>query len=438
MTDKNEIIVVNDGKKKRKTIDAVISDNRFVFAVSLILALTVWFFVSMYASPSVTRTVYDVPVNINYEDSTPANLGLVMFGDTNFKVDVTVSGPQYKVSESALKVSDINVTANTSYVNTAGLAVLDLRATVSDATGDISVLSLSQSNINVYFDTQKSAEFTLVPDILASGDSYAADGYMTDTPVLSISRVLITGAAKELDKIDKVVARASLDSRLTSTTTLDAQIVPVDTDGTRFRYLTLENEEVTVTLPVRKIIDLPVSVNFTSAPADYSSSPISYTVSPSSVSCGVLSKDIDTITALTAGTIDFSEIGAGITRFSFDAAGVSDVMILDDVDEFNVSVNASEMTSNEYEITLTQENTSLINVPEDLRVSPVTGSVFTVRAIGTESDLAALDSSGIYIEANLAGIDLSRGRNTVTAHAVVKSNTSCWIYGIIQIEVEVS
>ncbi|MCR5689639.1 MAG: hypothetical protein K6G71_05245, partial [Clostridiales bacterium] len=141
MTDKNEIIVVNDGKKKRKTIDAVISDNRFVFAVSLILALTVWFFVSMYASPSVTRTVYDVPVNINYEDSTPANLGLVMFGDTSFKVDVTVSGPQYKVSESALKVSDINVTANTSYVNTAGLAVLDLRATVSDATGDISVLS---------------------------------------------------------------------------------------------------------------------------------------------------------------------------------------------------------------------------------------------------------------------------------------------------------
>ena len=412
-------------KKKKSLFERLMYDNRFVLLVAVICALGIWFYVSLYAGDEVTRTIADIPITIKVEDSTPGNLGLELFGETDFKTNVVIKGPRYKISESAFSIESLSCYANTNYVNSSGVATLDV--VVSTNVADVSIESYSTSSVTVYFDKRVEKEIPVEANIKCEAENLAADGYMTDTPITSMSKVNLSGPASEIDKIEKILATAVCEGNLTENFTADAELSTVMTVNSECKYTTID-EDITVTVPVRKIMQLPTSIAFASTPTYFTTNPLEYTISPSTISCAVLAKDADTATSVQVGVIDFNQLDNSVNTFTFDKSSVSDILILDETQEFTVKVDTSDYVTKEIEITPTSENVQISGAPENMTITPDDKSI-TVTIIGPEDELENVDASAFYVEVNLKDIEIHSGRFRAECSIRTKSGGSCWAYG---------
>lgn len=423
--------------KNNKKIDfrGLFSNNRFVLLFAITMAFVIWVAISMTASPEEPFTVKDVPVDFNLEGSTPEQLGLQAFGNTEFTVDVTVYGKRYIVSN--LKPEDIKVMPDLSYASTSGKNDVTLVARPASNDAEFTISSLSQTKVQVYFDTYKEVSFSLEPDIIAE-KVIPNEGYLQESIYTSISNVTVSGPTTEVNKVSKVVARVSLTKPLTTTTTLEAQITPISEYGGVPQYLDVNHGQgkVTLTIKVLKLKELPVTVSFTNEPLAYAASPLPVTISPSRVVVAAEEADIDAMETFSVGTIDFNKIGTIRNTFSFAAGSIKEVTVVDKgVTAFKVVVDARDMKSSAY--TVPKSNITILNVPDGFEATALEG-IETVTIVGPADSIAALNASGIYAEVDLSDVSLTAGRQKVTARVIVRSFNDCWAYNTYQIPIQVT
>ncbi|HHU84826.1 MAG TPA: hypothetical protein GXZ23_06635 [Clostridiales bacterium] len=421
-------------KKKRTLFERFMYNNKLVFLAAALVSLGIWFYMTLYAGDDVMRTVSDVPISINYEDSTPANLGLEMFGETNFTCKVTVKGPRYMVNAAVFGVDDLTCTANINYVNTAGLATLDVKVATNDSS--ISVESQSLSVINVYFDKAVEMAIPVEAVIPENFDSIAANGYFADSPISSISKITVNGPQTEVNSIEKFVATADYQKDITENLTVDAKLKPILTNPISLKYTQYDDSEVTVTVPIRKIMLLPSTVSFASAALNYLENELDVSVYPSNVRCAVQSQNVDLTKSLVVGMVDFNDIDNTYNTFTFPASAISDIKILDDIEEFTVNIDCSSFAKKDFELALTDENVQISGVPEGFMVDNAQ-TALTVTVIGPEEDLEKLDYTGIYIECDLSKVEIEAGNIFAECTGQVKTNTTCWCFGKYQIKLKV-
>lgn len=432
--------MTNVKKSGRKSFVTLLDSNRFCFIFSLVVAAVIWLVVSMYASPVVTRTVSNVKVQINItDDSTPSKLGLQIFGQTDYYVDVNVTGKKYLVSDSALTANDIVVTASTSYVSDAGKNTLKLKAEMANSNSDVTINSMSAETIDVYFDTLKEQQNTLEADVRYTVSSDVTDGYILDQPILSLSSVTLSGPATEINKVSRVVARVTTDKPPVSTQTYDAEIIPLDADGGTFNYITVEADKVTVTLPVKKIVDFTTAVTFEHSPLDYTnSSPLTYKVSPSKVTLAVPTSDtqVDSST-VSVGKIDFNSLDNTVNTFTFSAANMSYTCLDAGVTSFTVTVDLSSMSKSAFS-SISLGSISITNAPEGKKISVTSTALDTVYVVGPSSSISSLTADGLYVEMDLSNADLANGANTVPVRVYAKGKNDCWVYGSYSVGITVA
>lgn len=427
-------------KNKKIDFHQLFNSNRFLIIFSVVLAFAVWVSVSMTAGADIEKTIRNVPVNLNVaKDSVPARFGLQVFGEDKYSVNVTVKGKSYVVSK--LTAEDIKVTAQTKYVSTSGKQELNLMAepTAKERT-DFTIQSLSEESIQVYFDTYKEAEYTLVPEIKADNGVIPSDEYIQEPEILSANTVKISGPTTEMNKIKTVVAHIHLKEPITATQTFDADIIPRGEYESTPQYLKINdgngNGNITITIPVLKIKTLPVTVNFTNAPSHFIDNPLPFTCSPSSVKIAAAESEIDKMTSVSVGTIDFSKLGALKNQFTFDADSLKNVVVMDNTSKFKVTVDASDMTSAEYNIP--KENISLVNIPEGWKATVVQAGIQSVSIVGSPDNLSSLQSSEIHAEVNFANLSLTSGTIRLPARVYVKGKGDIWAYSSYGVFVSVS
>lgn len=421
---------------KKFTLYNILDNNRIVLFLSLLTAFVIWFVVAIYASPVVVREVKNVKVKINLEDSLPSRLDLTMFGETEFYVDVTIRGKRYLVSETAFSSSDIEVVAPTNYVDTAGKNTLPLNASLVRRGSDIEIVEMSMNEIEVYFDTYKEQQFTLETDVVYDGESLVEDGFIVDTPILSSSVVTVSGAASEINRIKRVVARVEIQPPLITRETFPAQVIPLsEYDGT-FRYIETSATEITITMPVKKIVSLPTTVTFLDAPIVYQNSTFDMTFEPKKVSVAVSTEIVDTTDNFSIGIIDFNALKPGLNEFDFPAVQSASITILDDVESFNVVVDTGPVSTEIFNVPLS--NLSISNIPVGKKAEPVSSFINGVTIVGPQLSLELLDAEGIYVEVDLDNESMDDGIHTVRANVFVKSNNDCWAYGEYTLRIRIS
>ena len=85
-------------KKVYSGLRSIIYNNKVAMLFSLLAAFAIWIWVAVEKSPVVEVTISSVPVRIDMENSVPAQLNLQTFGQTEYYVDVTVTGKRFVVS----------------------------------------------------------------------------------------------------------------------------------------------------------------------------------------------------------------------------------------------------------------------------------------------------------------------------------------------------
>lgn len=424
-------------KNKKFSLENILNNNRFLMVVSFLIAFGLWIWVAIDKSPEIQTVITNVPVKINLENSIPQQLGLQIFGKSEFTVDVTVTGKKYILSN--LKAEDIQVEANTNYVNSAGTKTLQLKVTPTDTSEEFDIASVSSTYIEVFFDTYKEVELSINGDIATELKSIIPDGCIMGDIVFSKNTVTVSGPTTEINRITGVFATAKIDEVLEKTTTVDPEVKLITSDGSKLEYskMSIDDAEITMTIPVLKVVSLPTVVEFKNAPSYFIENPLSYTVYPSTVEVAVPVDVIETTKHFVVDTIDFADISNSYNTFNIDVESINSFKIVDEsIKRFRVRVNASEFESKT--ITVPMSKITLKDNRNDFKVVLNENKDIAVTVIGTPTSLEKITADNISIQVDTTDKSLTKDTNAISAKVLVNGESGCWAFGKYDIKVKVT
>jgi len=419
-------------KLKKLSLRKLFSNTKFLVVFSILVAFIFWIVVALEYAPVIENEIKDIPVKIDMNNSVPDKLGLQIFGQSDYTINVTVRGNRYIVGGDLLTADDFEATAQTAYVDSAGKHSLVVKVTAKDANADYEIISKSTDYIEVYFDKYAEKEVEVTPRIISELDDYTADDYMFDKAdiIYETKTVKVSGAQTEVNSIIAAYADIPVEKKLTQSETIDASVVLSNGSNLDSKYVKINGESsltVPVTLPVYKMQTSAVSVSFKNTPSDYINSPLLYSISPSRVRVAVLQNGSDTTNSLEIGTIDFANITPSNGSFTFLASNVKTAKFLDGTTSFNVEVNTDGLSTKKLEPNI---NSIMITGGSGVSAGNVDlSSIGSVTVVGTQTALASVNANMLEVNINLTNIKLEEGENTVPVTVTLKNSKNCWVSG---------
>ncbi len=419
-------------KLKKLSLRQLFSNTKFLVVFSILVAFIFWIVVALEYAPVIENEIKDIPVKIDMNNSVPDKLGLQIFGQSDYTINVTVRGNRYIVGGDLLTADDFEATAQTAYVDSAGKHSLVVKVTAKDANADYEIISKSTDYIEVYFDKYAEKEVEVTPRIISELDDYTADDYMFDKAdiIYETKTVKVSGAQTEVNSITAAYADIPIEKKLTQSETIDASVVLSNGSDLDSKYVKINGESrltVPVTLPVYKMQTSAVSVSFKNTPSDYINSPLLYSISPSRVRVAVLQNGSDTTNSLEIGTIDFANITPSNGSFTFLASNVKTAKFLDGTTSFSVEVNTDGLSTKKLEPNI---NSIMITGGSGVSAGNVDlSSIGSVTVVGTQTALASVNANMLEVNINLTNIKLEEGENTVPVTVTLKNSKNCWVSG---------
>lgn len=418
--------------KRKLSLRRLFSNTKFLIIFSIAVAIIFWIVVALEYAPIVENVIEGVPVSIDMENSVPDKLGLQIFGQKDYTVDITVKGNRYVVGGNLLTTDDFDVTAQTAYVDSSGNHSLQLKVTMKDANADYEIVNTSAEYIEVYFDKYEEKEFEVTPRINTKLKEFTDNNYLfsKDDIILSTSTVTLSGAQTEMNKITAVYADVEVSSKLTESVTYDSTLVLYNGTGGDAKYISINGEssmKIPVTLPVYKIMTLPVSVSFKNSPSAYLNSPLSYTCNPSSTKVAVLQNGGASDKTVEVGSIDFSSLSPTHNVFTFNSSDLKDIKVLDGTVSYKVTVNVEDISSSS--LTLNKSNITISGIENTSSVNVDISNTGNISIAGNKNSINSLSASELYGKIDLTNITLSDGDNRIAMTVFLKDSTDCWVTG---------
>ena len=425
-----------DTNKSKFSFSELVRDNRFIAVLSFVIAFVIWIWIAIEKSPEVQQVITDVPVQLNLENTIPEQLGLQIFGESEFNVDVTVKGKKYIVA--SLEKDDIQVVANINRVDSAGLWTLQLKVAPTDGSDDFTISSSSQTFVEVYFDKYKELEVALEGIVDTKLESYVPEDCLAGDIVLSKNTVLISGPASEINRVTGVSATATIENVLEKTTTFDTKIVINTTDGIPLEYTSINagDSNITMAVPVLKVVTLPTAVEFKNVPSYFINTPLKYTVYPSTVKVAIPVDAIDTTEHFIVDTIDFADISNSYNTFYVNSDSITSYKIMDEnIKRFRISVNASDMSTKT--MSIPSSAVKIKNDRDDFDVRLNSTKDITVTLVGPQADIDAITADNIRIEVDTADKTIVNDTKVLQGKVIVSGDYNCWAIGKYDIKVAV-
>ena len=419
-------------KAKKLSLRQLFSNTKFLVVFSIVVAFIFWIVVALEYAPVVENEIKDIPVKIDMNNSVPDKLGLQIFGQSDYTINVTVRGNRYIVGGDLLTADDFEATAQTAYVDSAGKHSLVVKVTAKDANADYEIVSKSADYIEVFFDKYAEKEVEVTPRIISELDDYTADDYMFDKAdiIYDTKTVKVSGAQTEVKSITAAYADIPIEKKLTQSETIDASVVLSNGSDLDSKYVKINGEsnlKIPVTLPVYKMQTSAVSVSFKNTPSDYINSPLVYSISPSRVRVAVLQNGSDTTNSLEIGSIDFTQITPSNGSFTFLASNVKTAKFLDGTSSFSVEVNTDGLSTKTLEPGI---NSIMITGGSGISAGNVElDSIGQITVVGTQTALKSVNANMLEISINLTNTKLEEGENSVPVTVTLKNSKNCWVSG---------
>ncbi len=419
-------------KAKKLSLRQLFSNTKFLVVFSIVVAFIFWIVVALEYAPVVENEIKDIPVKIDMNNSVPDKLGLQIFGQSDYTINITVRGNRYIVGGDLLTADDFEATAQTAYVDSAGKHSLVVKVTAKDANADYEIVSKSADYIEVFFDKYAEKEVEVTPRIISELDDYTADDYMFDKAdiIYDTKTVKVSGAQTEVNSITAAYADIPIEKKLTQSETIDASVVLSNGNDLDSKYVKINGEsnlKIPVTLPVYKMQTSAVSVSFKNTPSDYINSPLVYSISPSRVRVAVLQNGSDTTNSLEIGSIDFTQITPSNGSFTFLASNVKTAKFLDGTSSFSVEVNTDGLSTKTLEPGI---NSIMITGGSGISAGNVElDSIGQITVVGTQTALKSINANMLEISINLTNTKLEEGENSVPVTVTLKNSKNCWVSG---------
>lgn len=418
--------------RKRPKIDFrnLFNNNTFVLIFSIVMGIIVWFTISVDQRPNANTFITDVPITINYENSTAKDLGLEIIGDPQYTTDVQVNGKKYKITR--LKPENFTAQVSLANVTEPGEYTLPVQVIRKESDPEYSVISWTTTEVKLKFDKVITKQFPI--EIIAPGLS-AAEGYLMETPYADIDFLTVKGPEADVNKIDRCVINIDTEDELTESFNTSGAVVLLDKNGDEVKsdQLDMDNRDlISVTIPIYKAKTLPLQVEFVNVPRGFPISELSYTLSRSSLLIASPSETIDTLDTITVGPIDFRtiDVGSEITLDINLKAGLKNV---ENVENVTVKFPTYGLSSKTLEVS----NFVLENVPSGYDVEVLTERLKNVKIVGATGVLQSLSSDDLVGIVDASQDAVKTGRYNVSVKIYCQGGVLAWAVGEYTVDINV-
>ena len=308
--------------------------------LSIVIAFFVWM-AAMLAAPEITKAIRDVPITVDIPTS--AMLEVVDGADT--KVSLVLDGKQFEIG--SYGPENVRVVADASAITEPGTYEVPL--VVSDnGTRSYTVTSISPATVTLTFETRATKLLQIQADItgLTTPANYIAP---EDEIVLEPSTVEVSGAESLISHVERAVIEVDFSREVTSTQQQNSKIVYYDAEGNKLEteevaYFHQDVSSVAVTVPVKRVATLPLTVSFLNVPENFPVDELSYSLSVDSITVAAEDSVLRNHSSLVLGYIDFKQMNL-LTSSQMDFAvqlpeGFTD---MDDIEVVTVSFEADDL-----------------------------------------------------------------------------------------------
>lgn len=360
----------NNGVEKKKKNK--IYSNLGLKLLSVILGFLVWLLVLNIDDSAVTKTISNVQVNlINTDAITSKNqLYTITSGDT---VDIVIKGRKSVISN--LDASDFKAVADMSKISITNAVPITVTANNNNIAKKVSV-TVVDNVMSVELENEKTVSVPV--KVVTTGD--VAKGYTVGNSVAAPNLITISGAASVVSSIDR--AEVTVDTRNAKddiTTNCEPSFVTSDGEKVSDKTLSYDEMSISVTVPVYKIKNIPVSIDVKGEPdSAYVVSSVTYV--PETIDIGGDTSVIKDIKSLEIDDVDISgctgdvETTLDVSKYlpdgvvvTKDSAYINVKVAVEKSVTRNIAVSASDIAIKNkqsgcnYEITMSDSNTIAVS-----------------------------------------------------------------------------
>ncbi len=396
----------------KEKLSHLFDNKQFYLVLSVMVAVLYWLVLSMADDSDVERTIYDVPVQLDYNASVYQNFGLEIIGAEPVLVDVVVTGPRTELD--GLSADDFLIYPNVNAVTNAGNKKLRLVYGTVNSNVKYSIARLSQDTVDLRFDQVVSKKFTVQLDTGIS----VKEGYLLNSCVANPSEITVTGPSTELSVIDRVrVTMPDLQytGALDESLTTRGRIFLLDENGATVRdeekLLQMDSNQVEVYIDILRRIEQPLKVQFTNVPRGFDPTTLGVTLDRETVPMAVpASYDPEVDGENYPLYINFYDLQ---TRSSYQEDYVLSLsapegcQLLDNIQQVTVSFATQDYVQMPVQVT----DIRVVGVPEGKQVTSVTEVLNNVILVGPQAaidKLVALEEQEVLQEYIIAQADASK------------------------------
>lgn len=397
--------------------------------LSIIISIAFWVYVDNNdGGRKVIATADDIPIDFVGENTTLADRGLMLMGDSDKTVSLRLEATRKVIAR--LDTSKIRIQADLSGVTATGWQKVNYKIlypnTVSSSSITVTYASAYTVSVNI------GELYSRDVEIRCEVQGKVADGYIAGELSCQPQTLELRGDQDLVDQVSYAKAVLKIDNAAaTVTQMLDYQLYDANDQPVTDEDIHPTASQIKVTLPVNVVKELPLTVKFKETPGS-SLSNVNYTIQPASVTVSgdaVQLKDVDSIVL---DEFDLSELEGNAT-YNYVIKVPKGCENLSGVTRATMKIGFKDMAT----AALTATQFQCENVPEGRQVEVLTTEL-SVTIRGPAADVAKITAEDLRVTADLTDVSSASGSYTVPAKVTVDTDGNVGAVGEYQIKVTLS
>lgn len=412
-------------KNVRKQYINKVRSNAMLLLISLFCAVAAWFIVAMTKYPAESKTLSNIPLSADLSGSPAAENGLRIISPVpeSVKVSFDCSRTDYN----RLNPDTIMAYVDFSTASTEGKKTFSIKVESTNG-ADFSNYKVTPPTVTIELAEFRSVVVPVKPKY--TNITVAEDKMIGDNSKCNPEEITVIGPASKLARIAECYAvtdkAKSLDSSVVGINSdrfelYDSEGNPIDQD-----YLTFDPNMVGIDISVLTQKTVTLKPNITVPPkSNFDTDSISFTITPPEVILASKNSEIN-LDDKKDIKINLRELDLGYSKdFSIDSLLTSDDIInVSGVGSVNVKLNDEDFDSRE--MTLSNSNIDLMNVPNDDYDYTIVTETLPIKIVGPKDIINDITAADLDAEVDLATADTSMVQFNYDVSIFCKTHNNVW------------
>ena len=394
---------------------------------SILIAILVWFAVSMSLYPSASRSIQDIRLEIG-TGSTESGLSVISC-DTE-EVEIKIKGSRTQI----LNFSNENLIAyvDTESISTVGKKTLPIKIKSTNNV-PFEIESVKPENAVITFDKYETESFPIYPKIpevkFDSGKTINTDEFSCEPDTINI-----TGPSAQLSKIASVYAVSNKSMVLDSSYALNSDEIQIQSeDGTIIDSSTMkfDNSSFLINIPVLTQKTIGMYVQVVNAPSNFNTDFLKFNLSANTITIASKNSQAEIPDKLEIGKISLNDL---VPKYShkFDINSIlesQNCINQSKLDSVTVTLSNDNLATKV--LFLDQSRISISNPPNNNYDYSIITQNLSVEITGPEDVIGEVTANDIIADVNLLNADISEDQFTYdvtfscTKYSNVWATTNC-------------